>query len=159
MNMSQAVQLCKGLAKQHRAVLAVAEVMEEIVNLEDVRDAARKQSKEAIQYTLEALAEKEQIEKAIKKAKDELKNIEDIHEEMVSEAHKEANIIMARASSSADGVMKNAMKDADLISFSMANDLKVHREEMQELDREIQEKEAHLNKIKASLVRIKDRLG
>ena len=40
MNMSQAVQLFKGLEKQYRAVLAMGEVMEEIVNLEDMLDEA-----------------------------------------------------------------------------------------------------------------------
>ena len=159
MNMSQAVQLTKGLAKQHRAVLAVAEVMEEIVNLEDMRDAARKQSKDAIQYTLEALAEKEQIEKAIKKAKDELKNIEDIHEEMVSEAHKEANGIVIEASHKAKDIVGKAKTEAYLISSEMAKDRNVHMEEMEGLNKDIQEKEKHLNKIEASLVRIKERLG
>ena len=159
MNMSQAVQLCKGLAKQHRAVLAVAEVMEEIINLEDMRDAVLKQSEEVANSSEQATAELNKILLSLNKAKEELKSIEDIHEEMVGEAHKEANGIVTEASHKAKDIVGKAKIEAYLISSEMANDRNVHKEEMRELNKEIQEKTSHLNKIEASLIRIKERIG
>ena len=159
MNMGQAVQLTKGLAKQHRAVLAVAEVMEEIVNLEAMRDDALKQCKESVAAKKNAASEKEQVEKALRNAKTAEKNMKKVYEEIAEKAHKQASIIVIEASNEAKDIVGKAKTEAYLISSDMANDLKVHREEMEGLNKEIQEKEKHLDKIEKSLSRIKERIG
>ena len=159
MNMSQAVQLCKGLAKQHRAVLAVAEVMEEIVNLEDMRDEALKQCKEIVAAKKNAVSEKEQVEKSLYNIKEEIVNVEHIRKEMLDKAHLEASIVVTQGANKAEDIIRKAKEKAYLVSSSMVNDRNIHMEEMEEIVKEIQEKEEHLDKIKKSLVRIKERLG
>ena len=159
MNMSQAVQLCKGYAKQHRAVLAVAEVMEEIVNLEDMREEVLKQCKESVAAKKNAESEKEQVEKVLSNAKEKVENIKMLCEDMLGKANKDANIIIIEASDKAKKIMEEANKHAHFISEDIKRYRDIHTKEMEEFDKEIQEKEVHLHKIKTSLVRIKERLG
>jgi len=159
MNMSQAVQLSKGLAKQHRAVLAVAEVMEEIVNLEAMRDEALKQCKESVAAKKNAESEKEQVEKDLRNAKEKEKLSKMLREDVIGKAHKDANIIIIEASDKAKKIMEEAHKQAHFASEDIKRYRNVHTEEMEKFDKEIQEKEVHLHKIKTSLARLKERLG
>ena len=157
--MRQAVELSKGLAKQYRAVLAQAKVMEEIVNLEDMRDEALKKCKESVAAKKNAESEKEQVENALLNTKLKEKNMKKELEEITEKAYKEANIIVKEASDKAKKIVEEANKQSHFVSEDIKRYRNAHTEEMEEFDKEIQEKEVHLHKIKTSLVRIKERLG
>lgn len=158
MNMGQAVQLSKGLAKQYRAVLAVAEAMEEIVNLEDVRKSASKRAEAMKEMKEKTVIEQEKALSTLHKINREIGDVEHVREDMLDEANKRANIIITEADNEAERIVEKAKKEANLTSSHMTNDMRLHMEEMEELNKEIQEKEEHINKIKKSLVRIRERL-
>lgn len=152
MNMSQAVQLCKGHAKQHRAVLAIAEVMEEIVNLEDMRDEALKQCKESVAAKKNAASEKEQVELSLLNASLREKNMKKVYEEISEKAHKQANIIIIEASDKAKEIVEKANETVALVTSNMRDDRDAHMEVMEGLDKEIYQKEEHLNKVSIFIV-------
>ena len=154
MNIGQAVQLSKGLAKQYRAVLALAEVMEGVADLETARDKALHSAKEASDELEKIKYEFTQKEANLKRIKNEIRSIESTHAKTSEEASKKLSMMLAEASHEAKDIVKEAKKEASLISLNVKNDFEVHMEEMKELDDKIQEKEEHLSKIKKSLARI-----
>ena len=154
MNAGQAAQLSKGLAKQYRAVLALAEAMEEIGSLETARDKALYNTKEATDALSKVKYEVEQKEANLKRIRNELRSIERNHAKASEEKSKEMSKMVKEATNEAKDIVGKAKTQAYIISSEMQISRSTHIEEMEMLDVEIQKKEEHLDKIKASLAKI-----
>ncbi len=154
MNAGQAAQLSKGLAKQYRAVLALAEAMEEIGSLETARDKALYNTKEATDALSKVKYEVEQKEANLKRIKNEIRSIDRAHAKASEEASKRMSLLAEEAAFKASEIVNNATRESDFRMLEMKKNVKVHMEEMEGLDEEIQKKEEHLHKIKKSLARI-----
>lgn len=156
MNAGQAAQLSKGLAKQYRAVLALAEAMEEIGSLETARDKALYNTKEATDALSKVKYEVEQKEANLKNIRNELRSIESSHAKASEEKSKEMSKMVKEATNEAKDIVGKAKTQAYIISSEMQISRSTHIEEMEMLDVEIQKKEEHLSKVEKSLVRIFD---
>ena len=154
MNAGQAAALSKGLAKQYRAVLALAEAMEEIGSLETARDKALYNTKEATDALSKVKYEVEQKEANLKRIRNELRIIESGHAKASEEKSKEMSKMVKEATNEAKDIVGKAKTEAYIISSDMQISRRSHIEEMEGLDVEIQKKEEHLHKIKASLAKI-----
>ncbi len=154
MNAGQAAQLSKGLAKQYRGVLALAEAMEEIGDLEVARDKALHSTKEASDALSKVKYEVEQKEANLKRIRNDLRSIERNHAKSSEEVSKKMSKMVASATNEAKDIIGKAKTEAYIISSDMQISRSAHIEEMKELDDKIQEKEEHLHKIKASLAKI-----
>lgn len=159
MNMKQAVQLHKGLEKQYRAVLAMGEVMEEVVNLEDMRDEAKKETEKERKKRDFSRAETLKADNACVSARIEKDNLDVFNKKEIEKTKKEVSSLLIEAKQKAYSIIQEAQKEADKTKKEVYDFKKDFVFKTVELDKKIQEKEEHLDKIKKSLVRIKERLG
>lgn len=159
MNMGQAAELSKGLAKAYRAVLAQAEVMEKIASLDDDRDRAIREKDDAVKAKDVAAKEKQIVDDKLKGVLKEEQDAIAVAKDKIEEANIFAENIHRNTLSEHKKLIKEAVDEAKRILKDANAALSTHKNVMVGLMKEKEIATTELDNIKFEIAKLKERLG
>lgn len=159
MNIGQAVQLCKGYAKQHRAVLAVADVLEGLDDLDVEKRRFMSRIKELNddhkKYTDEtnmALHKLQETKKKLANSEKEAKDILIDTKVQVDENIRDGKRVVEKLIDDAQALAKNKLEEVEKTVSSYKHEMAVMQAAKKTLQNEI-----HI--LDVELAKMKERLG
>ncbi len=159
MNMGQAAQLSKGLAKQYRAVLAQAEAMEGIASLDDERDRAMREAKDAVEAKDVAIKNKKEAEKEFKKVVANKEMIELISKKKLEDVSQHSYDIIEKAKKDSNERINSAKASIDFLIKEQDKEISFHKDNMEKLNKEKADLASAIKGLRDEFSKLRERLG
>ncbi len=158
-DVNQAATHAKNLAKQFRGVMEVAEVLEEIGNLEQTRAEAGRRAIEAREEAARAADEREKAVKALVQVQGDLDVAKDTVALVIQSSETKAEEIIQKARAEASAKMAMAERTATGFSNQMERDCATHENLIEGLIEEEAKVSAQLAETKEELEKLLKRIG
>jgi chromosome segregation ATPase len=157
--MNQAVALVKDLDKQYRAVHAVADVLREIVDLEDYHKKTKVAAEKAVKEKEKLEAEKAVVEENVKILKSNENDLVKESKRKLKDAADFSTKIRHDASVASKKVVEDAKEQAEaLVKDSRAEVSRLDRK-IKDLNKQADQYAAKVDVYKHELNKLKERLG
>ena len=155
----EAVRDIKSLAKQYRSVLKVAEVLENIGNIENVRREAEAATEHARRNAVAAVenAKKQQAELAAVQM--DAANIRESNKHLLVDARKHRQTLLLNAGKEAEQIVSEAQSRAKAIDKKLREVEQAHAKVMGDYAIKADAAQAKLDEIEVELAAVRERIG